>query len=136
MSSNARRTVLFPEPESPVRMTSWRDSRMVRCFTAGGYSTLDPPLMGAGDTHIFAVFGHGAPSHLNAAIFQLFRNLIVGQRLGRILFVNHFLNESFQRQERHPAAFRSVDRFAEKGSQLQNTSRCVRILARHSAAHG
>src|SRR5258707_1104195 len=24
MSSNARRTVLFPEPESPVRMTSWR----------------------------------------------------------------------------------------------------------------
>jgi hypothetical protein len=24
MSSNALRTVLFPEPESPVRMTSWR----------------------------------------------------------------------------------------------------------------
>jgi hypothetical protein len=33
MSSKARRTVLFPEPETPVRMTRWRESFLADVFT-------------------------------------------------------------------------------------------------------
>src|SRR6476660_4258103 len=108
MSSNAWRTVLLPEPESPVRMTSWRDSRVGRGFTVGSCSTLYPPLMRAGDTHIFPIFRHGPSRDANSRVLQLLRNLIVGQRLRRIFFINHFLNEPFQRQQRHAAAFRPV----------------------------
>src|SRR5579859_3572108 len=99
MSSNAWRTVLLPEPESPVRMTNWRDSRVERVFTAGGCSTLHPPLMRAGNTHIFAIFCHGAPRDANAGVLKLLRNLVVRQRLGRVFFIDHFLYEAFQRQQ-------------------------------------
>src|SRR5438477_11060894 len=117
MSSNAWRTVLLPDPESPVRMTSWRDSRVGRGFTVGDCSTLYPPLMRAGDTHIFSIFCHCPPRDANSRVLQLLRNLIVGQRLHRILFINHFLNESLQRQQRPAAAFRSVHSFAEVRTQ-------------------
>ena len=55
MSSKALRTVLFPEPERPVRMTSCRCWRVECCFTGGAGSALYPALVGAGDAHIFAV---------------------------------------------------------------------------------
>src|SRR5215813_1939216 len=98
MSSNARSTVLFPEPESPVSMTSWRVSRVERGFTASGRSILHPPLMRAGDTHVFPVFCHCASRDANAPVFQLLRNLIVRQRLRRVLFINHFLHKALQRK--------------------------------------
>src|SRR5437879_10775021 len=105
MSSNAWRTVLLPEPEGPVRMPNWRDSRVERGFTAGCRSTLDPPLMRAGDTHIFAIFCHGPPRHANSRVFEFLRNLIVGQRLGRVLFINHLLHKP--RSEEHTSELQS-----------------------------
>src|SRR5262252_5309152 len=101
MSSNAWRTVLLPEPESPVRMTNWRVSRVVRVFTGAGCSTLHPPLMRAGDTHIFAIFCHGAPRHADAAVLELLCNLVVCQRLRGVFFVDHLLHKPLERQQRH-----------------------------------
>src|SRR5579859_7620445 len=120
MSSNACRTVLFPEPESPVKMTSWRDSRVERGFTIGSCSTLDPPLMRAGDTHIFAIFCHGPPRDANARILELFRNLVVGQRLRSVFFIDHLFYKPLQREQRHSAALRPIHCFAEKRAQFQH----------------
>src|SRR5579862_2072868 len=105
MSSNARRTVLLPEPESPVRMTSWRPAAWrvrslgAECFftIAKAYLAFDPALVGAGDAHILAIFGDRPPRHLNTRFFQFLRDLVVGQRLCRRLFVNHFLHQPLQR---------------------------------------
>src|SRR5713101_5521186 len=70
MSSKAWSTVLFPEPESPVRMTSWRASRLAVCFTWRGRSVFYPALVGAGDAHIFAIFCYGEAGDVNAAAFR------------------------------------------------------------------
>src|SRR5271165_5392424 len=99
MSSNALSTVLFPDPDSPVRMTScrpgfrgvreWRSER----FTDFEDSTLDPALVGARDSHIFPVLCHGPARDVDAIFFQLLGNLFVGERLGGIFFVDHFLHQ-------------------------------------------
>src|SRR5258708_33418020 len=120
MSSNARRTVLFPEPESPVRITSWRPAAWrvrslgaERFFTiAKAYLAFDPALVGAGDAHILAIFGDRAPRHLDAGFIQFLRDLVVGQRLRRRLFIDHFLYQPLQCQQRHVAALGAVHRFA------------------------
>src|SRR5260370_8487763 len=72
MSSNALSTVLFPEPESPVRMTSWRASRLAVCFTGRGRSVFYPALVGTGDAHIFAIFCDGAAGGGNFRVLSLF----------------------------------------------------------------
>src|SRR5258708_13234984 len=72
MSSKARSTVLFPEPESPVRMTSWRASRLSICFTGRSRSVFNPALVGAGDAHIFAVFCDGTAGDVNGPPRPLF----------------------------------------------------------------
>src|SRR6266852_9305279 len=105
MSSNALRTVLFPEPDSPVRITSWRASRLAGCFTGRGRSVFYPPLVGAGDAHVFAVFGNSAARYVNAGVIKLLGYLIVGQRLGAVFFLDHFPNQPLQGQQRHRAAF-------------------------------
>src|ERR1700674_1870323 len=97
MSSNARRTVLFPEPESPVRMTSWRVSGLVSGFTGGGGSVFFPGLVGAGNSHILAVFRDRAPRDVNTGVIKLFGNLFVRQRLGRIFFLDHLLAQPLER---------------------------------------
>src|SRR5260370_34035365 len=134
MSSNALSTVLFPEPESPVRMTSWRASRLAVCFTGRGRSVFYPALMGAGDAHIFAIFCDGAASDVNAGVVQFLGDLIVSKRLGSVFFLDHFLDQPLERQQRHAAAFRAVHRFAEERAQFPHTLRSVRVLAGDSAA--
>src|SRR5271167_3454919 len=105
MSSKAFRTVLFPEPESPVRMTSCLP-RFSVCvllrgarFTAGGDSALDPALVRARDAHVFAVLGDRPAGYVDAAIVQLFCDLLVGQRLGAVFLIDHFLYHALQRQQ-------------------------------------
>jgi len=70
MSSNARSTVLLPEPDSPVRMTNcW----ILFLFSASRWwrrSAFDPALVRAGNAHIFAVFGHGPPRHVNPRLVK------------------------------------------------------------------
>src|SRR3984893_2540305 len=117
MSSNAWRTVLFPEPESPVRMTSCRASCLVCGFTGGAGSTLFPALVGAGDSHVFAVLRNRPAGDVDAGVVPLLGNLFVGQRLCRIFLFDHLLDEALEGEEGHPAAFRTVHRFAEKRSQ-------------------
>src|ERR1700694_4782414 len=117
MSSKAWRTVLFPEQESPVRMTSCRASCLFCGFTGGAGSTLFPALVGAGDPHVFAVLRDGAASDVDSGVAELLADLFVRQRLGGIFFFDHLLDEALERQERHPAAFRTVHRFAEKRSK-------------------
>src|SRR5579859_8149406 len=106
MSSKACSTVLFPEPESPVRMTSWRASRLAVCFTGRGRSVLHSALVSAGDAHVFAIFGDCAAGHMNPRIVEFLGDLIIGERLGAVFFLNHFFNQTLQGQQRHAAAFR------------------------------
>src|SRR5215472_1810908 len=101
MSSKALRTVLFPDPESPVRMTSWRPwlfrpFRGLRAarFTAVGLSALYASLVSTRNSHIFAVFRHGSPRHMNPVFVEFLGNLFVGQRLRGILFVNHLFHQA------------------------------------------
>src|SRR5882762_12041019 len=122
MSSKAWSTVLFPEPERPVRITSWRASRLSGCLTGRDRSVFYPALVGAGDAHIFAIFCDGAARDVNAGIVELFGNLIVGERLGAVFFLDHFLDHALEREQRHAAAFRTVHRFAEEGAQLDRKS--------------
>src|SRR5260370_19843981 len=92
MSSNALSTVLFPEPESPVRMTSWRASRLAVCFTGRGRSVFYPALMGAGDAHIFAVFCDGAAGHPDAGRGPVLCALICRATLGCLFVLDYFFD--------------------------------------------
>src|ERR1700732_474317 len=116
MSSKARSTVLFPEPESPVRITSWRASRLSGCFTGRSRSVFNPALVGAGDAHIFAVFCDGAAGDVNTAVVELFGDLIVGERLGTVFFFDHFLDQTLAREQPHADDFRTVHRFTAAGA--------------------
>src|ERR1700686_723189 len=133
MSSKALRTVLFPEPERPVRITSWRAWRLASGFTGRGRSVFYPALMGAGNAHVFAIFRHRAARDVNAGVIELFRDLVVGQRLGAVLFFDHFLDQALQCEQRHAAAFGTVHRFTEERTQFEHASRSVRVLAGHGA---
>src|SRR5277367_617431 len=98
MSSNARRTVLFPEPEMPVRMTSWRPAFLAFLalregrFTFVVWLALYPALVRTGNSHIFAVFRHGPAGDVDSVVVQFLGDLLVGQRLAAIFFINHFLD--------------------------------------------
>src|SRR5258707_7735723 len=90
MSSKARSTVLFPEPESPVRITSWRASRLSICFTGRSRSVFNPALVGAGDAHIFAVFCDGTAGDGDTAPLGLFFGFFVCVGVGGGFFFSHF----------------------------------------------
>src|ERR1700737_656241 len=96
MSSNALRTVLFPEPESPVRMTSCRASRLAGCFTGAADSGFHSALVRAGDAHVFAVFCHGAAGYMDACVIELLGDLIVGQGLGGVFLFDLFFYSPLQ----------------------------------------
>src|SRR5712672_617016 len=134
MSSKALSTVLFPEPERPVRMTSWRASRLTGCFTGRGRSVFHPALVSAGDAHILAILRHRAASDVNASVVEFLGYLVVGERLGAVFFFDHFLDQALEREQRHAAAFRTVYGFTEERAQFQHALRSVRILAGHGAA--
>src|SRR5712671_4453717 len=116
MSSKALSTVLFPEPERPVRITSWRASRLTGCFTARCRSVFHPALVSAGDAHVFAIFRHGAASDVNAGVVEFLGYLVIGERLGAVFFFDHFLDQALEREQRHAAAFRTIHGFAEEGA--------------------
>src|SRR5271154_3516650 len=100
MSSKARRTVLFPEPETPVRITRCRESCLLDGFTRGGGSAFHPALGSAGDAHIFAVFCNCATRDVNAVVVELLGNLLVGERLGGVFFFDHFFDETLESEQR------------------------------------
>src|SRR6266436_2104143 len=135
MSSKARSTVLFPEPERPVRMTRWRASCLADGFTEGGSSALHPALVSAGDAHVFAVLGNGAARDVDPCVVKLFGDLLVRERLRSVFFFNHFFDETLESEERHSAAFGAIHGLAEKGAQFKDALRSVRIFAGDRAAH-
>src|SRR6266404_9913755 len=134
MSSKALSTVLFPEPERPVRITRWRASRLTVCFTGRGRSVFHPALVSAGYAHVFAIFRDGAASDVNAGVVEFLGDLVVGERLGAVFFFDHFLDQALEREQRHAAAFRTVYGFTEEGAQFQDALRGVCVLAGHGAA--
>src|SRR5713226_3662577 len=134
MSSKALSTVLLPEPERPVRITSWRASRLTGCFTGRGRSVFHTALVRAGYAHIFAIFRDGAAGDVNAGFIEFLGDLIVGERLGTVFFFDHFLDQALQGEQRHADAFRAVHGFAEERAQLQYALRGMRVLAGHGAA--
>src|SRR5437879_1002485 len=137
MSSKAWRTVLLPDPESPVRITSWpaRGRDAGEPF-AKRLLALDTALVRAGYTHVLAVFGDSAASDVDAVVVQFLGDLLVRQGLGGVFFFDHFLDETLERQQRHAATFGTVHGLAEERTQLENALRCVRIFAGHGAADG
>src|SRR2546425_11408148 len=94
MSSNACRTVLFPEPESPVRMTRCREFCRACGFTGGAGSVLFPALVGAGYAHVFAVLRDGAAGDGDFPLLEFFWGLFVVARLCGIFFFFSFFFES------------------------------------------
>src|SRR6267154_2175952 len=129
MSSKALSTVLFPEPERPVRITSWCASRLTGCFTGRGRSVFHPALVSAGDAHILVIFRDGAASDVNAGVVEFLSDLVVGERLGAVFFFDHFLDQALEREQRHAAAFRTVHGSTEEGAHFQDALRGLCVLA-------
>src|SRR5258705_4344754 len=100
MSSKALSTVLFPEPERPVRMTSWRASRLTGCFTGRGRSVFHPSLVSAGYAHILAIFRDGAAGDMNGGVRGVLGGLIVRGRGCVLFFSAHFCFTARSRQRR------------------------------------
>src|SRR6266850_1492068 len=94
MSSNACRTVLFPEPERPVRMTSCRASCLACGFTGGAGSTTFPAPVGAGDAHVFAVLRDGSAGDLYAGVIEFLGYLFRRQTRIRFMFFNRRLSSA------------------------------------------
>src|SRR5579859_4388303 len=135
MSSNAFSTVLLPEPERPVRMTSWRESCLEGSFTEGASSRLYPALVRARDAHVFAILGNCAARDVDAPVVEFFCNLLVSERLRGVFFLDHLFNEALQRQQGHSAAFGTVHCLAEERTKFEHALRSMCILAGHGAAH-
>src|ERR1700675_3210890 len=115
MSSKDFSTVLFPEPESPVRTTRCRASCLFGGrFTGARALTLHSALVRAGNSHIFTIFRYSAARNVDARVIQLLRDLLVRQRLGAIFFFDHLFYYTLQGQQGHRAALRPVHRFAEE----------------------
>src|ERR1700693_3176129 len=115
MSSKDFSTVLFPEPESPVRTTRCRASFLVGGrFTGTRALTLHSALVRAGNSHIFAVFRYRSARNVDARIIQFLRDLLIRQRFRAIFFFDHLFYYALQGQQRHRATLRPVYRFAEK----------------------
>ena len=133
------RTEPFPEPDRPVRITSWRASRLRFLGGAaghGGFLTLDPSAMGAGNAEVFAIFGDGAARDLNALFAEALGDLLVGERVRGVFIVNHFFDAALERKQRHFAALRPVHGFAEKIAELEDALRRVDIFIGDRAADG
>src|SRR5258708_13381008 len=128
MSSKALSTVLFPEPERPVRMTSWRASRLTGCFTGRGRSVFHPSLVSAGYAHVFAIFRDGAASDVNAGVVEFLGDLIVGERLGAVFFFDPFLDQALEREHGHAAAFLTLHAFTPESPQFHPTFRASHPL--------
>src|SRR5258708_2878264 len=108
MSSKACRTVLLPEPESPVRITRCRVSCRACGFTGGRRSALFPALVSAGNSHVFAVLCDRAARDVDACVIQLLGDLFVSQGVSGIFLFNHFLDHALEGEEGHTAALRPV----------------------------
>src|SRR5579863_1652367 len=57
---------------------------------------LDPALVRAGNSENFAVFRDRAASDLNAGFAEFLRDGVIGERLRRVFFLDHFLHQTFQ----------------------------------------
>src|SRR5215472_2104666 len=137
MSSKAWRTVLLPEPERPVRMTSWPGRGLDAAVAlAEGRLVPDTALMRAGDAHVFAILGDGASSNVDSVVVELLGDLLVGQRFGGVFLFNHLLNEALEGQQGHSATLGTIHGFAEEGAQLEDSLRRVRVFAGNGSADG
>src|SRR5258708_24300182 len=80
-----------------------------------------PSLMRGRNLHVFAIFCHRAPRHVDTLPLKQRRDMVVGQRLRTVFLVDHLLYLSFQNEQRHCASRRPLDRFGEEISQLENS---------------
>jgi hypothetical protein len=94
--------------------------------------------------HAFVVLGICISSRYFATVrrvtgcpaLQLRRQLVVGQRLARVLLFNQLLHLALQQHQRQVAALRPVHALGEEEAQLIHALRGMHILVRHRAAHG
>ena len=66
----------------------------------GGPSSFHPPLMSAGDSHIFTVLGDCPTRDVDTLLAQFRRELLVRHRLDRVLLFDHFLDQPLEIDER------------------------------------
>ena len=88
------------------------------------------------NTHVLAILGDRATSHVNALGLQPLRDLFIGQWMRAVFFLNHLLPPALQQQQRGGAAAGALHGFGEEVAQLKHTLRGVSILAGHGSANG
>src|ERR1700674_2208159 len=93
-------------------------------------------LVSARDAQIFPVLRDRATSDLDALRLQDTGDLLVGERPGRIFFLNELFDAAFEDEQRRVAALRTVHAFAEEVPQFKYALGSVGILAGHGAADG
>src|SRR5579862_1651833 len=99
-------------------------------------SSANAALVGAGDPHVFAIFGYGAAGYIDALSLQRVCDLIVGERLAGIFVFDELLHLALEEHERRSGAFGTVDTFGEEESELVDALRRVYVLVRDGAADG
>src|SRR5271170_4462194 len=102
----------------------------------GGFLTLDPSAVGAGNAEIFAIFRDGAARDLNAFLAEALGDLLVGERVRGVFIINHFFDAALEREQGHFAALRTVHGFTEKITELQDALRRVDVFIGYRAADG
>src|SRR5271155_4441130 len=67
----------------------------------GGFLTLDPSAVGAGNAEIFAIFRDGAARDLNAFLAEALGDLLVGEGVRGVFVINHFFHATLEGEQRH-----------------------------------
>ena len=96
----------------------------------------DPALVGAGNSHVLAILGDGATRHTIAHIAQTMGNLLVGQGVHGFFFLDHFLHQPFQIDQRSEVASRSLDGLGKEITKFVNALGGMRVLIGDGAADG
>src|SRR5271154_4068240 len=91
-------------------------------------SSANAALVGAGNSQIFAVFGHGSPGHIDPLALQHGGDLVVGERLAGIFVFNHFFHLALEQHERGAGALRAIYALGKEEAQLVDALRGVHIF--------
>src|SRR5579862_7719339 len=106
--TKVRRDFHLPAGEVDSHNSPSSCSPMLRVRQAR-FSCLHPSLMSAGYPHILAILGNGATGHADTVLAQACRDVLIRKRLGGIFFLNHFLDQSLQIDQRGFAPRWSLD---------------------------
>src|SRR4051794_11352239 len=97
---------------------------------------LDSTLVGAGDLHVFAVFGDSAARDLDTLGLEDSGDLLVRERVLRVFVFDKLFDATLEDEQRCSATLRALHALAEEVAEFEDSLRCVDVFVRDGAADG